>query len=135
MRRPVVDVVIALLGVHVLAKFAFFFVLPYARRRAALDRAYGDRPTATRISDLVLLVLTIVVAALLAWRAADPVAVLGGFWIGGTLVQLYFHRFHVPLAPDHAPPPVVSPIKTMSYAIQAAPGRRLSAAQPAGASR
>jgi hypothetical protein len=118
-----VELLVALLGVHALVKFAFFFVLPYRRRRAALDRAYGDRPTATRVSDRVLMGIAIGLAALLLRRGAEPVGLLGGFWIGATLVQLYFHRFHEPLTPEEAPPPVVSPIKTMSYAIQAAPGR------------
>jgi hypothetical protein len=40
-----------------------------------------------------------------------------------TLIQLYFHRFHAPLAEDRAPPPVVSPIETEPYAIQDAPWR------------
>lgn len=50
-----------------------------------------------------------------------PVSLLGGFWVGGTLTQLFFHRFHEPVPPGRAPPPEVSPIKWMSYAIQANP--------------
>src|ERR1700737_3914403 len=37
--------------------------------------------------------------------------------------QLYFHEFHAPVAQDRAAPPVVSPIKSMSYAIQDSPWR------------
>jgi hypothetical protein len=55
MFNAIIDVLAALLGVHALLKLAFFFVLPYARRRAALDRAYGDKPSATRTADAVLL--------------------------------------------------------------------------------
>src|SRR5215211_2344918 len=101
MSKHVVDVIVAPLGMHALLKFAFFFVLPYRRRRAALDRAYGDRPTATRVSDAVLLTVTLVLAGLLAWRGTEPASLLGGFWLGATLVQLYFHRFHAPLGPEH----------------------------------
>jgi hypothetical protein len=36
---------------------------------------------------------------------------------------MVLHRFHEPLGDKHAPPPVVSPIKMMSYAIQAKPSR------------
>ena len=115
--------VVLLLGIHTLIKFAFFFALPYTKRRAMLDHSYGDRPSATQSSDPVLLAMAIALGALLLWRGSDAVSLLGGFWIGATLVQLYFHRFKAPLPPDRTPPPVVSPIKTMSYAIQAAPQR------------
>ena len=41
-----------------------------------------------------------------------------------TLIQVYFHRFHVPLTEQEAPPTHAdSPIKVVSYAIQAAPWR------------
>ena len=40
MLRNIVDIIVVILGVHTLLKFAFFFVLPYDRRRTALDRAY-----------------------------------------------------------------------------------------------
>lgn len=42
--------------------------------------------------------------------------------VGLTLTQLFFHRFYRPLEPDQEPLPPASPIKTMSYAIQARPG-------------
>jgi hypothetical protein len=114
--------VVVLLGVHALLKFGAFF-LPYATRRAALDKSYGTATTATRSSDVWLLVLSITVAALVFARGVDGVGFLGGLWVGATLIQVYFHRFHEPLPAEHAPPPVVSPIKLMSYAIQDAPWR------------
>jgi len=40
-----------------------------------------------------------------------------------TLIQLYFHQFSVPLSDDEAPRSPSSPIKVMSYAIQANPSR------------
>jgi hypothetical protein len=41
-----------------------------------------------------------------------------------TLIQTYFHEFSDPLAPEQLPREgTISPIKMMSYAIQAAPGR------------
>jgi hypothetical protein len=118
-----IDILAALLGVHALIKFTVFFVIPYAARRRALDKAYGDRPTATKTADAVLLALTVVIAGLVIWRGLEATSFLAGLWIGATLIQLYFHRFHEPLPPEVAPPPVVSPIKLMSYAIQAAPRR------------
>jgi hypothetical protein len=121
-RDTVATILVALLGVHILVKFAFF-ALPYRRRRAALDKSYGEAPSATKTSDVALLVLSIAVAVLLLWRGVDAVSFLGGIWIGGTLIQLYFHQFHVPVTPERAAPPTVSPIKEMSYAIQDAPWR------------
>jgi hypothetical protein len=123
MFKIMVDVLVALLGIHALLKLAFFFILPYTTRRAALDRAYGDKPTATRVADAVLLAITITVAGLILWRGIEAVSFLAGLWIGATLIQLYFHRFHEPLPLGRAPAPVISPIKMMSYAIQAEPQR------------
>jgi hypothetical protein len=123
MLKNIVGIFIIILGLHTLLKFSFFFLLPYSRRRAALDRAYGNKPTATRVADIVLLSVAVVLAALLLVTGIDATSFLGGLWIGGTLIQLYFHRFHLPLNEKQAPQSVVSPIKMMSYAIQAAPGR------------
>ncbi|HEX4586798.1 MAG TPA: hypothetical protein VH185_02385 [Mycobacterium sp.] len=122
MLNTVTTVVIALLGVHIVLKFAFF-VLPYRTRRAALDKSYGSRPSATTTSDVVVLGFTVALSALLLWRGVEAVSFLGGIWIGATLIQLYFHRFHMPVPPDRAAPPETSPLKEMSYAIQDSPWR------------
>jgi hypothetical protein len=76
--------VIALLGVHIIAKFAFF-ALPYRKRRAALDKSYGKNPSATSTSDWVALGVTVTLSALLLWRGVEAVSFLGGLWIGATL--------------------------------------------------
>jgi hypothetical protein len=120
MLDTVTTVVVALLGVHIVAKFAFF-ALPYRKRRAALDKSYGDKPSATSTSDVITLVFTLALCALLLWRGVEAVSFLGGLWIGATLIQLYFHRFHEPVPADRAAPPKTSPLKEMSYAIQASP--------------
>jgi len=122
MLNTITTVLVGLLGVHALAKFVFF-ALPYRRRRAALDKSYGDKPSATTTSDTVMLLFTVELTGLLLWRGVEAVSFLGGVWIGATLIQLYFHEFHTPVAQDRAAPPVVSPIKSMSYAIQDSPWR------------
>ena len=122
MLNTIMTVVIALLGVHIIAKFAFF-ALPYHKRRAALDKSYGKKPSATSTSDWVMLAVTVTLSGLLLWRGIEAVSFLGGLWIGATLIQLYFHRFHTPVPADRAAPAQTSPLKEMSYAIQSAPWR------------
>ncbi len=48
MLNAVTTVAVVLLGVHIIAMFEFF-TLPYARRRSALDKSYGDSPPATKL--------------------------------------------------------------------------------------
>lgn len=115
-------VLAVLLGLHILVKFAFF-ALPYPRRRAALDRSYGTKLSATATADVVSLVVVAGLAVVVFADGVAPVSFLIGLWIGATLIQLYFHRFHEPLAEDRAPSPPAGPIKVMSYAIQADPWR------------
>jgi hypothetical protein len=122
MLNTITSIVVAVLGIHIIVKFAFF-ALPYRRRRAMLDKQYGDKPSATTVSDWVLMAFTVALAALLLWRGIQAASFLGGLWIGATLIQLYFHRFHRPVAPERAAPPQTSPLKEMSYAIQDAPWR------------
>jgi len=122
MLNTIATVVVAVLGLHIITKFAFF-ALPYRRRRALLDKQYGDKASATTTSDLVLMGFTVAIAALLLWRGVDPVSFLGALWIGATLIQLYFHQFDRPVPPERAAPPQASPLKEMSYAIQDAPWR------------
>src|SRR4029077_18068290 len=82
-----------------------------------------DKPSATSTSDVITLVFTVALSGLLLWRGVEAVSFLGGLWIGATLIQLYFHRFHDAVPPARAAPPETSPLKEMSYAIQASPWR------------
>jgi hypothetical protein len=122
MLDTIATVVAAVLGIHIITKFTFF-ALPYRRRRAMLDKQYGDKASATSTSDQVLMVFTVLLAALFLWRGIEAVSFLGGLWIGATLIQLYFHQFHRPVPAERAAPPETSPLKEMSYAIQDAPWR------------
>jgi hypothetical protein len=100
-----------------------FFAAPYCKRRAALDKAYASKTSATALADSISLAVVAILAVLLFRRGADPVSLIFGLWIGATLIQIYFHRFHAPLEKNVEPPPPISPIKMMSYAIQASPWR------------
>jgi len=114
---------IVLLSAYAVLKFAFFFILPYPKRRALLDKSYDGKAFATGVADWVLLGLAIVLAALLFATGRDPIAILGGLFVGATLIQLFFHAFHAPVPPERDAPEPVSPLKRMSYAIQDQPAR------------
>src|SRR6202522_2386755 len=102
-------VLLVLFSLHALLKFAVFFVVPYRTRRRALDRAYAGRASATKISDIFLLCVCLVLLGLLFTRGADSVSFLTGLLVGATLIQLYFHRFSEPLTDDQSSAPPVSP--------------------------
>ncbi len=123
MAGTVLEVLLAVYAVHALAKFSFFFLLSYRSRRRALDHAYAGRASASKTADSFLLLVCVLLAGLLAVRGADHVSFLTGLLVGMTLIQIYFHRFSEPLSEEQAPKPPNSPIKIMSYAIQAMPGR------------
>lgn len=120
--EAVAVVVAVVLGAHALIKFTFF-ALPYRRRRADLDRAYGTRLSATHTSDVVLRIVVVAAAAVVFVAGVQVPSFLVGLWCGATLIQLYFHEFHETLTRETQPPAPAGPIKTMSYAIQAAPWR------------
>ena len=121
--QGVVTSLVLLLSVYSVLKFAFFFLLPYEKRRAALDKSYGGRAYATRIADLVLLGLVIVLGAAVLAAKGEPISFLGGLFVGATLIQLFFHAFHAAVPAEREAPAPNSPLKRMSYAIQDRPAR------------
>lgn len=122
MEKALIIILVAY-SVHALIKPIFFFALPYRTRRAALDKSYDGRASATRTSDTVLLLLCLLLAGLLWARGADPLSFLVGLLVGMTLIQLFFHRFSEEPPEERQAPAPTSPIKQMSYAIQDRPGR------------
>jgi len=100
-----------------------FFALPYALRRAALDKAYAGKARATRTPDIVLLLIVLALAAALLANGGEPISFLGGLFVGATLIQLFFHAFYAAVAPGREAPGPCSPLKQMSYAIQDRPQR------------
>jgi hypothetical protein len=62
-----------------------------------------------------------VLVALLVAVGLEHLSFITGLLVDLTLTQVLFHRFTRPLTPDRAPPAPATPIKTMSYAIQAHP--------------
>jgi hypothetical protein len=121
--KPALDAFVVIFGAYVLLKFSFFFTLSYKTRRKMLDASYAGRAYATDKVDVALLILSIAMAFGLLATGAEPIGFLGGLLVGGTLIQLYFHAFHAPVAHDREAPEPRSPLKIMSYAIQAEPRR------------
>jgi hypothetical protein len=118
-------ILVGLLMLQALVKFAVFFVVPYHTRRKMLDTQYGAKTSATKGSDLLLLAIVLVLLILLfGIGRVDYVSFAVGLWAGMTLIQTYFHEFSRPLLPEELPRQGdISPIKMMSYAIQADPHR------------
>ncbi|MDE0853347.1 MAG: hypothetical protein OSA97_02845 [Nevskia sp.] len=116
-------VLVLLLSAYSLLKFAFFFLLPYEMRRAAVDKAYAGRAYATAKSDMVLFIIAVGVAAFLLAQGSEPIAFLGGLFVGATLIQMFFHAYHEDPPVERQAPAPKSPLKRMSYAIQDRPSR------------
>lgn len=121
--RAMLNAWVIVFGVYALLKLAFFFLLRYPTRRKLLDNAYAGRAYATRREDAVLLVIAVLTGVGLLTQGAEPISFLGGLLVGGTLIQLYFHAYHAPVSGQAEAPEPRSPLKMMSYAIQAEPGR------------
>lgn len=118
----ILKILLLLLSIHAILKPLFFFLLSYNVRRKQLDKSYGNKLSATKVFDnVILLVLLLLILLLFLANRMDYLSFAVGLYIGATLIQVYFHSFSKPLAEDKSPKPPTSPIKIMSYAIQANP--------------
>lgn len=120
----VLKILLLLLSIHAILKPLFFYFLKYDIRRKQLDKSYGNKASATSTFDYVILVvLLLLITLLFISKNMQYLSFITGLYIGATLIQTYFHSFSNPLPEDKTPKPPVSPIKMMSYAIQANPGK------------
>lgn len=118
----ILKILLLVLSVHALLKPLFFYILKYSVRRKQLDKSYGNKTSATKIFDnAIFIVMLIIVILLFLTNSITYLSFIAGLYIGATLIQTYFHAFSSPLPEDKSPKPPVSPIKMMSYAIQANP--------------
>jgi len=105
-----------------LVKFFVFFFVKYDTRRKWLDTSYKGKTSATKLSDIFLLVMILLfLGFLFASGRMEYISFTTGLFVGMILIQLYFHSFSDPLPSDKSPEPPVSPIKIMSYGIEANP--------------
>ena len=105
-----------------LIEFYVFFFMSYDVRRKWLDKSYSNKTSATKVFDnVILLILALLLTLLFLSHNMAYLSFITGLYVGATLIQVYFHRFSDPLPNDKAPKPPISPIKMMSYGIQAFP--------------
>jgi hypothetical protein len=122
MAALILKILLLLLLTQGLVKFVVFFFVGYNYRRKQLDKSYGNKTSATKVFDnVILLVLLAFVVLLFVSGEMKYLSFTTGLYVGMTLIQVYFHRFSDPLPPEKSPEPPVSPIKMMSYGIQAFP--------------
>ncbi|MFI0424527.1 hypothetical protein [Spongiactinospora sp. 9N601] len=117
----VLKVLLGLYILQALIKFINFFAIPYPARIKRIAAVYSGGGRFIRWFDDILLIFMAVLVALLAAVGLEHLSFITGLLVGLTLTQVFFHRFTQPLTPDRSPPPPVTPIKTLSYAIQANP--------------
>lgn len=124
METTILKILMALFCAQALVKFYVFFFVNYKRRRKQLDKSYGNKSSATKITDYVLLSISALLVTLLFFsKNLEYLSFITGLYVGATLIQLYFHQFSEPLSKEKSPSEPISPIKIMSYAIQAYPKR------------
>ena len=122
MASQILKILMILFIIQGLIKFYVLFFIKYERRRKQLEKSYGGNTSATKIFDNVILgILALLITLLFVSKKMEYLSFITGLYIGATLIQVYFHRFFEPLPEDKAPKPPISPIKMMSYAIQAFP--------------
>lgn len=123
MAESILKVLLALLILQALIKFLDQFLLKYEIRIRRIAASYAGGGGFLRWFDDVMLVLMLVLVGLLVVSGLEYLSFATGLVVGMTVIQVYFHRFNQPLPADRSPEPPVSPIKLMSYAIQATPAR------------
>ena len=119
----VLKVLLTLYILQAFARQAIFFFVKYEKRIARQAANYEGGQRGTFVFDAVVMA---VIAALVVLQFAVGMEYLSfttGLVVGMTLIQLYFHRYDRRLPADRAPEPGAPPIKWMTYAIQAEPGR------------
>jgi hypothetical protein len=110
-------------AVYGLLKFVEFFLRSDAKKLAGLRRGYAPGSKVVPVFDDVVMVLMVGVVAALFAVGADARSFAAGLLVGSTLIQTFFHRFNVEVRAGFEPPPPVTPLKQMAYAIQASPQR------------
>jgi len=65
MTTTILQILMTVFCIQVLVKFYVFFFVPYDTRRKQLDKSYGNKTSATKIADYVLLGICAILVTLL----------------------------------------------------------------------
>ena len=117
----VLTIVLIAFCVQGLVKFAAGFLIPYSTRINRIANYHRRDGRIIGIYDSVTLVVIVVLVVLLFLTAMQELSFITGLIVGMLIIQIFFHRFDKPLAPERAPESGAPPRKVMSYAIQAEP--------------
>ncbi|MGN6601178.1 MAG: hypothetical protein ACTHK8_01940 [Ginsengibacter sp.] len=126
MPTTILKILMTLFCLQVVIKSCVFFFVKYDARKKQLDKSYQNKLSATRSTDYVLLSICALLVTLLFFSEnLEYLSFITGLYVGATLIQIYFHQYSnkLPLPPDNAPGEPLSPIKILSYSIQAFPKR------------
>ncbi len=108
----ILQILLIFFVVYSLIKFFVFFLIKYDTRRKMLDSSYKDKTSATKISDIFLLVMVLLLLGFLFLSGStEYISFTTGLLVGMVLIQLYFHSFSEPLPSEKSPDSPVSPIK------------------------
>src|SRR4029450_3691626 len=92
-----------------LVKFAVGFLVPYRRRINRIATYYRRDGRISSVYDSVILAIIVVLVALLFVIDMQGLSFITGLIVGMLLIQIFFHRFDKPLAPEQAPPESPAP--------------------------
>ena len=104
-----------------LVKFAVGFLVPYHTRIKRISSYYERDGRIISIYDSVTLVIIVALIMLLFLTEMQELSFITGLVVGMLIIQIFFHRFDKPLAPERSPESGAPPRKIVSYAIQADP--------------
>jgi hypothetical protein len=110
-------------AIYGLLKFAGLFLRSDRKKVAGLNRGYAPNSKVVPIFDDLMIVLMIGVVTAVFVVGTDARSFSAGLLVGTTLIQTFFHRFNTEVPEEFRPPPPVTPLKTVAYAIQASPQR------------
>jgi hypothetical protein len=105
-----------------LVKFAVGFLVPYRKRIVRIATYYEREGRIISVYDSVTLVVIVALVILLFLTDMHELSFITGLVVGMLIIQIFFHRFDKPLAPEQSPESGAAPRKVMSYAIHADPG-------------